>query len=101
MGTRLELHQILVSILGSNNVYYQPPASVKMKYPCIVYEKQSIRSDFGDDIRYNYKWQYVVTYISKNPDDIIPEKLLLMPYTAFSRQYISDNLYHNSFYVYF
>lgn len=101
MGTRLELHQHLVDILGSNNVYFQPPASLVMKYPCIVYTRQSLDSKFGDNERYNHTWQYVITHISKNPDDPTIEKLLTLPYTAFSRQYIADNLYHNNFYTYF
>ena len=34
---RLELHEILCTILGSRNVYFQPPESIKMNYPAIVY----------------------------------------------------------------
>ena len=37
--TRLELQSVLEQTLGSRNVYFQPPASVKMKYPAIVYER--------------------------------------------------------------
>ena len=39
MKTRYELHEFLCEILGSRNVYFQPPESVKMKYPAIVYER--------------------------------------------------------------
>lgn len=39
MGTRLELQSKLVELLGSKHVYYQPPESVKIEYPAIVYSK--------------------------------------------------------------
>ena len=38
MGTRIELQLKLEEILGSRHVYFQPPASIKMTYPAIVYE---------------------------------------------------------------
>ena len=43
MKTRYELHEFLCEILGSRNVYFQPPESVKMKYPAIVYERTEIK----------------------------------------------------------
>ena len=35
---RNDLQKLLVEVLGSKNVYFQPPESVKMKYPAIVYQ---------------------------------------------------------------
>ena len=32
MDRRLKLHEELCDILGSRNVYFQPPETVKMKY---------------------------------------------------------------------
>ena len=42
MASRRELHEILVGILGSKNVYYEPPSSLLMKYPAIVYSLDDI-----------------------------------------------------------
>ena len=42
MMSRERLSAILHEVLGSDNVYYQPPESVKMKYPAIVYTRDSI-----------------------------------------------------------
>ena len=52
MRSRLELHDILVEILGSRCVYFQPPEKVKMNYPCIVYELSKIKSTMADNKRY-------------------------------------------------
>ena len=46
MKTRYELHEFLCEILGSRNVYFQPPESVKMKYPAIVYERTDFPKEF-------------------------------------------------------
>lgn len=37
MASRLDLQTFLEELLESKNVYFQPPESVKMKYPAIVY----------------------------------------------------------------
>ena len=54
MKTRYELHEFLCEILGSRNVYFQPPESVKMKYPAIVYERTEIKNRFANDAVYIY-----------------------------------------------
>ena len=40
--TRLELHRILNDIPGVRGVYYQPPESLKLKYPAIIYSRSRI-----------------------------------------------------------
>ena len=42
MASRLKLHEELVEVLGSRYVYFQPPESIKMNYPAIVYERYDI-----------------------------------------------------------
>ena len=42
MASRLELQTKFENILGSRNVYFQPPASVQMRYPAIVYSRKNI-----------------------------------------------------------
>ena len=37
MAQRLILQSALEAILGSRNVYFQPPSGFQMQYPCIVY----------------------------------------------------------------
>ena len=42
MRNRLDLQKIFEDILGSKNVYFQPPESLKMKYPAIRYSLDDI-----------------------------------------------------------
>jgi hypothetical protein len=101
MGTRLELHSDLLSILASGNVYFQPPATVQMSYPAIVYQRTNINIKRADDCAYKYANEYTVTVIDQNPDSLIPGKMLTLPMCKFDRHYAADNLNHDVFIVYY
>lgn len=98
---RLDLHFILCDILGSNNVYFQPPESVKLKYPCIIYKLNDMNIDYADDKIYSYKKRYSITFIDKDPDSLIHEKIFELPYCSFNRSYAADNLNHWVYDLYF
>lgn len=101
MDRRKELQKILVDILGCNNVYFQPPESIKLRYPCIIYEHSNESSNFADDIPYNRTKMYDVTVIDKNPDSEIPDKIANLPMCAFNNSFKSDNLNHYVYRLYF
>ena len=101
MNTRLDLHDFLVNILGSNNVYYQPPESLKLKYPCIKYERADIRNIPADDSVYKQSYFYTITVIDYNPDSDIVERLSKFPTIGFDRHYTADNLNHDVFTLYY
>lgn len=94
---RLDLHDKLVEILGTGNVYYQPPESVKMIYPCIVYEHSREAIYHADDLPYKHDSIYMVTSISRDPESTVPDELARLRGAAFDRHYVANNLHH---YVY-
>ncbi len=98
---RLELHQKLVDLLGSNAVYFQPPESFKMTYPCIVYERSRMNSRKANNHTYLKYNQYTVTVIDEDPDTEIPDKLFELPHCSHDRRFVSDDLYHDVFTLYF
>ena len=101
LRTRLELQAILEEILGSENVYFQPPASLRMKYPCIVYERSDIAPIKADNVNYLKRKRYLVTVIDKDPDSVIPDKLIDLEYCNFDRHFVSNNLNHDVYTLYF
>ena len=101
MGRRTELHEDLVKILGSRNVYFQPPSSLTMQYPCIRYKREAIDSDFANNTRYLTRTKYQVIVIDKDPDSEIIEKLLTYPMCSHNRHYVADNLNHDVFTIYY
>ena len=102
MAKPREMLQILFEgLLGSRNVYFQPPESVKLNYPCIVYERSGIRADLADNKAYLKYKRYTVTYIDEDPDSDVPDRLLGLSYCSFDRHFISENLNHDVFTLYF
>ena len=97
---RLDLQTEFEKILESHNVYFQPPASVKMQYPAIVYSLKNIEKNFANNLSYIVTDGYEVILIDKNPDSIYIKKILELPYCGFDRYYTSDNLNHFVFTIY-
>lgn len=101
MGQRLELQTLLEALLGSPNVYFQPPANVFMSYPAIVYKRDDIDASFADNSPYRLTKRYLVTVIAADPDSDIHEKVAALPQCLFNRAYPANNLNHDVFILYF
>lgn len=101
MGERLELQELLEELLGSRNVYYCPPESVKMSYPAIVYSKDDIRKWDANDSKYGQKKKYTITVIDRRPDNEVIDALLNLEYSSYNRYYTSDNLNHDVITLYY
>lgn len=99
--SRLEFDAILRNLLGSNNVYFQPPSSVKMKYDAIVYELDDIDVRHADNVPYLATRRYRVTLITKNPDNPLSDEIAKLPLTQFNRFYTADNLNHYVYIIYY
>lgn len=102
MASRLELHEELCAVLGTKNVYFQAPESVKMQYDAIRYElggKDLKRANNGIYLNTN-KYEGVI--ITRDPDTSIPDKLLAhFEMCSFGRPYTADNLNHYPFTLYY
>ena len=83
------------------NVYYQPPPSVKLKYPCIIYERRSGDTTYADNKPYRFDYSYTVTYIDPDPDSDVPLKIAELPMCKMDRCFTSDNLNHSIFVIYY
>lgn len=101
MGTQTELQSLLESLLGSRNVYYQPPESVKMNYDAIKYSKSRIESKYANNAKYSKHNRYEIVVIARLPDHEVIDKLLDLPYCSYDRHYIADNLHHDVLSLYF
>ena len=100
MVSRPDLQKALTNVLGSKNVYFQPPESVKLSYPCIVYEEVKGESIRANDRLYLYRKAYSIVFIDTNPDSIIPDKIRQFPLCDSGRPYKADNLNHWPFTIY-
>lgn len=101
MGLRLDLQELLETLLGSSNVYFQPPANVQMDYPCIVYKRDDIDVAFADNRPYQLTKRYLVTVIDPNPDNVTIDKVSVLPLCLFNRHFTAGNLNHDVFVLHF
>lgn len=103
MKTWNELQEILQGILGNDGkAYFQPPENIKLKYPCIVFERTNALISYADNNPYQVTKRYTVTLITKSADnDKYLDQLLQLPMCTFDRQFITDNLVHDVFNIYF
>lgn len=98
---RLDLQQLLEDLIDSPNVYFQPPANVQLAYPCIVYQRDNLHTEFADNSPYGLSQRYQVTVIDRDPDSELPRKVATLPRCAFDRFFVADNLNHDVYRLYF
>lgn len=97
MANRIDLYNLLVGILETRNVYYQPPESLKLKYPCIVYNRRNISNVDANNAVYLQNYTYRITVIYTDPDSDLPQKISKIVNCRHIHQFVSDGLYHDVF----
>lgn len=104
MDKRLELDALLRKVMrdvsGVENVYFQPPENLLLKYPAIVYSRSDIRNRPANDMVYSQFTFYDLTVIDKNPDSLLVYAVASLPRCKFGRHYKSDNLNHDTFTIF-
>ena len=108
-SSRLELQAMLEEIPGLAHddildgpaVYYQPPATVIMQYPCIRYSYDGAEMMHAADMGYIVRSRYSVIVIDPDPDSVIRDYVATLPACRVERPYVADNLYHYSFTLYY
>lgn len=98
---RFELHEKLVEILGTRNVYFQPPESIKIIYPAIIYERYDIPIKHADDKTYLRSCKYRITIIDQDPDSLIVDKMSLFDHCRFVKHFTTSGLNHDVFNLFY
>lgn len=82
------------------HVYFQPPTSAKLSYPCIVYKLYDMPALHANNLPYHWDHVYQLTVIDRDPDSEVREKIAELPTCRFERFFDSDNLNHYVFRLY-
>ena len=102
MASRLQLQTELETVLGNNHVYFQPPETLQMQYPCIRYSLSTGWSTHADNKTYSFYRQYSLIHIYRNPDATLCETITKhFPMIRLDRHYVSDGLNHDSYTLYY
>lgn len=101
MDNRPNLQKLLEELMGNRNVYFQPPPSLQILYPAIVYSRANIENSYADNSPYIQGVAYKLVVIDKSPDSAIVKKVLKLPMCKHNSHYVSDNLNHDAFTIYY
>lgn len=99
MNSRVKFQEFLETL--TPNVYFQPPSNTSIKYPAIVYTRNSISKFNANNVMYKKTNSYNVTVMDKNPDSIIADELLKLRYCEFDRQFASAGINNIVFKIYY
>lgn len=72
-----------------------------MVYPCVVYQLDYAFEAFANNDLYRYTKRYQVTYIDRDPDSDVPDRLARLPMSKLKTAFASDNLNHTVFTIFF
>ena len=96
-----DILSILGSIEGVAKVYLQPPANVKLEYPCIILTQDVPDVFYANDTPYLAWRNFEMLVIDYNFESSIPRDILKLKGTNLSirpgRFYVADNLCHWSY----
>lgn len=102
MDNRLKLQSKLESLLGSGNVYFQPPETIKLKYPCIVYSLDPTYTAQADNRNYRIVDRYHVKHIYKSLSNTLKDQFLTeFIMISHDNRMIADGMYNDDFTLYF
>lgn len=102
MDRRPELHQKLKKLFDRDpHVYFQPPESTKLNYPCIVYKLTGYPEKTANNRPYFEHRQYQLTVIDKDPDSVLRERTAQLKFCRYIRPFVADDLNHFVFELYY
>ena len=93
---------ILADVLDEicKHVYYQPPESVRLHYPCIVYKLAELSPWHANNKVYHHMEKYTLTVIDQDPDSELRDVVSELRFCRMTRSFENDNLHHWVFNIY-
>jgi hypothetical protein len=105
-----EIFSIFQEADGHQHVYFQPPANIKLHYPCVVYKRDGNKPTWADNGKYFNSWSYQLIIIDQDPisscinadkTKTIIDAISELPKCSYIRHYVVDNLDHDVFKIYY
>ena len=99
---RMKFSSKLKEFVTPENVHFQPPATVKLKYPCIIYHRMPAHKEFANNTKFLNKPLWRVQVIDNNPDSIIGDNIdNAFMYSKIVSMDTIDNLLHTTLEIYY
>lgn len=105
LNRRITFDKKLRQILQDNgldvNIYFEPPRSISVKTPNILYKLDRSKPIYGDNKAYVDIAEYTVIFRTKEPCCIIHNDLLKLGQSSFVSKYTKDGLNHYQYKIYY
>lgn len=102
LSRRQQLHVKLVELFGPDiPIHFQPTSNLTLKYPCVVYELDTMVTTHADNRPYTVRDRYQVSTITDDVDSDLRHTLAQFPMTVHRRHFQSGYLNHDVFDLYF
>lgn len=102
MRPRIELQEKLETLLGTDRVYFDPPKSIRLVYPCMIYTRSQGQTRHANNMPYTFYQGYELTYVDANPDSGMTKTIAMaFPTCYYNRHYTADGLHHDVFTIYY
>lgn len=100
MDKRLVLHALLKG--WCDNVYFQPPESISLTYPCIIYSYADEFERRANNQKYFGIDEYSIMVIDRDPETKIPKNISNgLQMCSIGSHFVKDNLNHTQLKLYF
>lgn len=97
-----KLRELQIQANGYQHTYFEPPESVRMQYDAVVYEKTAMNVRRANNRSYSVRDGYKVTVISRDSETPLPRMIQEhFERCAPERPFVTDNLYHFPFTIYY
>ena len=98
---RMALRERILAATEIPNLYYQPPESVKLSYPCIIYSLGGVETAHANNCPYWTALKFDLLLIDKDPSSVYAGRLFDgLCGCKLTRAYTADNLNHWAFSIY-
>ena len=103
MGRRSDDFIADLESTNTGKVYFQPPSSVQLNYPCWVVERVGAFQPKANNKTYLFQASYKCMYMNRDEPD--PEVLRIIPQRyeccKYQNHYVADNVHHDVFLIYY
>ena len=99
MDHRPILQAELEKIDGVKKVYFDPPVTTRMEYPCIRFSLSRRNAIYADDKKYIKGETFIITFITRDAVSAtkVLDQLEELPCCVFDTNYIADGLHHYTY----
>ena len=97
-----ELREIQKNALGYQHTYFEPTEKTRLQYDALVYKKLAPSIRRANNRAYGIFDSWQILWISKDPETIVPRLIEEhFAYCSPGQPYMSDNLHHFPFTIYY